>query len=156
MSKRLLCVAAALAACKTSPARPAAQVVFVCEHGAAKSVVAAAYFNTLAAAQRLDVKAVARGADQQQSPSVSAVKGLRADGLAPNLEAPRLITASDMRSSVEVIAFDCEEPAMKALGGMDACWNDVPAMSDGYDRARDGIRVHVAAMLEQMAKDTAR
>jgi hypothetical protein len=33
---------------------------------------------------------------------------------------------------------------------MDACWDDVPTVSDDYARARDSIRAHVAAMIEQM------
>ena len=36
-------------------------VVFVCEHGAAKSVVATAYFNTLAAERGLPFRATFRG-----------------------------------------------------------------------------------------------
>ena len=31
-----------------------------------------------------------------------------------------------------------------------ACWDDVPLVSDDYARARDAIRAHVAAMIEQM------
>ena len=36
-------------------------VLFVCEHGAAKSVIAAAYFNQLASEKNLDVRAIERG-----------------------------------------------------------------------------------------------
>jgi hypothetical protein len=39
---------------------------------------------------------------------------------------------------------------MKALRGMDACWDDVPATGDDYARARDRIRAHVEAMVEQI------
>jgi arsenate reductase len=37
------------------------KVVFVCEHGAAKSVIAAAYFNKLAKERNLPYEAVCRG-----------------------------------------------------------------------------------------------
>lgn len=147
---KLLLIGLALLACSAQPARPPAEVVFVCEHGAAKSVVAAQYFNKLAAERGLGVRAIARGADPQADLSVSAVKGLKEDGLPPNPGAPRPLTASDLRSSARVVAFDCEEPAMKALRGMDACWDDVPATGDDYARARDRIRAHVEAMVEQM------
>jgi hypothetical protein len=47
--KAQLLVCFALIACHKEPAPAAANVVFVCEHGAAKSVVASEYFNKLAA-----------------------------------------------------------------------------------------------------------
>ncbi|HET7501736.1 MAG TPA: hypothetical protein VFK02_12050, partial [Kofleriaceae bacterium] len=116
----------ALLACSArsapSPAA-AAEVVFVCEHGAAKSVVASQYFNKLAAERGLAIRSIARGADPQAELSVSAVKGLTADGLPPEPSAPRSLTAAEVRSAARVIAFDCEQPAMKALRGMDACWD---------------------------------
>ena len=45
-------------------------IVFVCEHGAAKSVIAAAYFNKLAQEANSEVRAVARGThpDSELSP----------------------------------------------------------------------------------------
>ena len=39
---------------------------------------------------------------------------------------------------------------MKALKSMDTCWDDIPTVSDGYARARDAIRAHVATMIDQM------
>ena len=132
------------------PGRPPAQVMFVCEHGAAKSVVATAYFNKLAGERGLDVRAIARGADPQDQPSVSAAQGLRADGFLPSGDLPRPIGADELRRSARVVAFDCGHPTMKALRGMAACWDDVPATGDDYARARDVIRAHVAAMIEEL------
>jgi protein-tyrosine-phosphatase len=147
---KLLVFGLVLIACSTEPARSPAEVVFVCEHGAAKSVVASQYFNKLAGERGLAVRAIARGAVPQADLSASAVKGLKEDGLPPDPGVPRPLTASDVRGSARVIAFDCEEPAMKALRGMDACWDDVPATGEDYARARDRIRAHVEAMVEQM------
>ena len=41
----------------------APQIIFVCEHGAGKSVIAAAYFNKLAAERGLPDRAIYRGAN---------------------------------------------------------------------------------------------
>ena len=144
----VLCVA--VLACKRDHAAPASDVVFVCEHGAAKSVIASEYFNKLATERGLAVRAIARGADPQADLSVSAVKGLKADGLPPTLQSPRPLTAPELRSSGRIVAFDCEQPTMKALRSMDTCWDDVPTVSDDYGRARDAIRAHVATMVDQM------
>jgi arsenate reductase len=150
---KLLVFSLALLACsaRSAPPRAAGEIVFVCEHGAAKSVVASQYFNKLAADRGLAIRSIARGADPQAELSVSAVKGLTADGLAPVPEAPRPLTGSDVRNAARVVAFDCEQPAMTALRGMDACWDDVPATGEDYARARDRIRAHVEAMVEQIA-----
>jgi len=42
-------------------AKQGSVVVFVCEHGSAKNVIAAAYFNKLAKEQNLKMQAVSRG-----------------------------------------------------------------------------------------------
>src|SRR5258705_12607867 len=75
---RLLALAFALA---TQAATSGPAVVFVCEHGAAKSVIATAYFNKLAAERGLPFRATFRGTAPQEELSVRAVEGLKADGL---------------------------------------------------------------------------
>jgi protein-tyrosine-phosphatase len=130
--------------------RPPAQVVFVCEHGAAKSVVATAYFNKLAGERGLAVRAIARGADPQDQASASAVHGLRSDGFAPSGDRPRPLSAGELTGAARVVAFDCGQPTMKVLRAMAACWDDVPATGDDYGRARDLIRAHVAAMIDEL------
>lgn len=132
------------------PPQAPIQVVFVCEHGAAKSVVAAAYFNKLAGERGLDARAIARGADPQDRPSVSAVQGLRADGFAPGGELPRSISVDELRRSARIVAFDCAQPAMKVLRGMGACWDDVPATGEDYARARDVIRSRVESTVAEL------
>lgn len=147
---KLLLLGLALCACRPKPAPQPPEIVFVCEHGAGKSVVASQYFNKLAAERGLAVRAIARGAEPQAELSVSAVQGLTEDGLPPGPGAPRPLTASEARSAARVVAFDCAQPAMAAVGRTAACWDDVPATGDDYGRARDRIRAHVEALLDQL------
>ena len=70
---------ALMIAFQSSPREPA--VVFVCEHGAAKSVIATAYFNKLAAERGLPFRATFRGTAPQDALSVRAVAGLEAEGV---------------------------------------------------------------------------
>jgi arsenate reductase (thioredoxin) len=142
-------LALALAAgCASSPAPRT--VVFVCEHGAAKSVIAAAWFNRLAAARGVAVRAVARGADPQPSPSAATVAGLEADGLAPPPPRARPLTGADARSAARIIAFDCDAEGMRPLAAMDDCWNGVPAVGAGYGAAREAIRARVASLVDTL------
>ena len=57
------------------------RVLFVCLHGAAKSVVGAAHFRRLAAARGLAIDAVAAGTEPDPELAPGAVKGLAGDGL---------------------------------------------------------------------------
>jgi protein-tyrosine-phosphatase len=144
----------ASSACKApTPAPRGDQVLFVCEHGAAKSVIAATYFNELATQRGLSLRATARGADPQEQPSVATVTGLKGDGLTPVVEKPLPLKADDVRSASRVVAFDCDSPAMKALKAEGTCWNDVPTVSEDYPRARDAIRAHVASLVEDAARE---
>jgi hypothetical protein len=75
----LLTAFAVGSAAQTTDAAAAARVIFVCEHGAAKSVIATAYFNKMAAERGLPDRATSRGANPQAELSVSALKGLKED-----------------------------------------------------------------------------
>ena len=75
----------------------ATRVVFVCEHGAAKSLIAAAYFNKLAAERGLSERATFRGVSPQDALSPLAVAGLRADGVPIPAGKPTAITPTTSR-----------------------------------------------------------
>src|SRR4051812_22847552 len=64
-----------------SPEVTATTVVFVCEHGSAKSVIAAAHFNRLAAEKGLPYRAVSRGTNPDASIPASISSALAGDGL---------------------------------------------------------------------------
>ena len=92
-----------------APARPPA-IVFVCEHGAAKSVIATAYFNTLAAERNLPYRATFRGTSPQDDLSVRAVAGLKADSLAVPPGKPAAIADSDIAEATHIFAIGCTLP----------------------------------------------
>jgi protein-tyrosine-phosphatase len=142
----------ALSSCRRPTSAHDARVVFVCEHGAAKSVVAAEHFNRLAAERGLAVRAVARGAEPQDAPSKATAVGLRGEGIDPPIGAPLPLALADLQRAPRVVAFDCDAPTMKALRALGACWNDVPAIADGYAPARDAIHAHAAALVDEMSR----
>src|SRR5215470_19120209 len=71
-------------------------VIFVCEHGAAKSILSAALFNKLARERRLNFRAIARGTNPDPDISPKVAAGLRADGLASGESGPRKISKADL------------------------------------------------------------
>ena len=128
---------------------PSATVVFVCEHGAAKSLIATAYFNKLAAEHGLTARAEFRGIDPQDALSVSAVAGLKADGVAIPPGRPTAIGASDVAAATHIFAIGCTLPAAAAQSGKAQSWDDVPD-GKGYGPMRDAIVRHVNALLDAL------
>ena len=127
------------------------RVVFVCEHGAAKSVIAAAYFNKIAAERGLPDRAIYRGASPQAELSVSALKGLKEDGLTLPSDKPSSITAADVAAATHVFAIGCALPAHAASSGKADSWDDVPE-NQGYAAQRDAIKKHVERLIDQLQK----
>lgn len=128
------------------------RIVFVCEHGPAKSVIAAAYFNKLAAERGLRERAIYHGASPQVELSVATVKGLRGDGLSVPATKPTSITSADVTAAMHIFAIGCSLPDHAKSGGKAENWTDVPEVSDGYAASRDAIKKHVEQLLDQLAK----
>lgn len=132
-----------------TPSSPS--VVFVCEHGAAKSVIATAYFNKLAAERGLPYRATFRGTTPQDDLSVRAVAGLKADGLAIPSGKPAAISETDVVHATHIFAIGCTLPAAAAKSGKASDWSDVPD-DQGYAPMRDAIVRHVTALLDDLQK----
>lgn len=106
-------------------------VLFVCEHGAAKSVIAAAIFNKNAEARGLPVRAESRaGGDPQLEPSPPALEGLAAEGLTPPSRVPTRVSSEDLARADRVISVD-----------------DVPPVSAGYQQTRNALAARVDALI---------
>ena len=142
----LLAVACAVSLAQS---RTPQRVVFVCEHGAAKSLIAAAYFNKLAIDRGMDVRATFRGVTPQDELSVRAVEGLRADGLGVPDQKPTEIRPDDIDRATHVFAIGCALPATLASSAKAGSWDDVPD-DRGYPAMRDAIVVHVRALLDDI------
>jgi arsenate reductase (thioredoxin) len=128
--------------------KPRPRVLFVCLHGAAKSVVGAAYFRRLAAERGLAIDAVAAGTEPDAELAPGAVKGLAADGLAARPSRPRPVTIYDLESAARVVSFGCD---IAPAGGQRVDQWHVPAISDGYAAARERIVANVERLVTEMA-----
>jgi protein-tyrosine-phosphatase len=133
---------------KAAPMPPPVRVLFVCQHGAGKSVVAAAHFRRLAAGRGLAVGAVAAGTEPDREHGPAAEKGLAAEGLRATTARPRPVTLYDLESAARVVSFGCD--IAPAKGQRVDQW-DAPAVSDGYPAARDHIVAHVERLVAELA-----
>jgi protein-tyrosine-phosphatase len=135
--------------CRTQTSTPAVpRVLFVCLHGAAKSVIGAAHFRRLAAARNLVMDAVAAGTEPDPQLAPGAVKGLAGEGLRGGPSRPRPVTLYDLASATRVVSFGCD--ITPAKGQRVDQW-DVPSVSDGYAAARDRIVANVERLVSELA-----
>lgn len=138
-------------AAQTTDPAAAPRVIFVCEHGAAKSVIATAYFNKIAAERGLPDRATYRGANPQAELSVSALEGLKEDGLTLPTAKPSPITADDVTAATHIFAIGCSLPSAATASGKADSWDDVPE-DHGYAAQRDAIKTHVERLIDQLQK----
>jgi len=113
-------------------------IIFVCEHGAAKSIIAAAYYNKLAEERNIETRAIARGTHPDQELSPKTIAGLREDGLPPTESIPQKLSSADIESAQQVITF-CELPEEYQNKVVLEKWDKVPPVSENYEKARDAI-----------------
>ena len=150
MTKQFPMYDAFYAYCKaTAPAADHKRLLFVCLHGAAKSVVAAAHFRRIAAARGLQFEAVAAGTEPDPELGPGAVKGLAGDGLEAKPVRPRPVTLYDIQRADRVVSFGCE---VAARAGVTVEQWDVPAVSDGYGPARDRIVERVERLVDDLQR----
>ena len=122
------------------------RIVFVCEHGAAKSVIAAAYFNKIAREIGLSERAIARGTNPDSELSEKAVTGLMEDGLTSSESTPQKLSSEDLGIAKQVITF-CKLPENYQHEKAIEYWDDVPPVSEDYERARDAILMHIKKLI---------
>ena len=142
-------VALILGALMTAPEpKPAGTILFVCEHGSAKSVVAAAHFNQLAAARGLPFRAISRGTVPDTEMAPVAVEGLRGDGLTPGDPVPAKLEQSDLDAAVRVVTFCALPPGLQARSPIEQ-W-EVPPVSTEYAASREAMLQRIERLLSEL------
>lgn len=150
-------IVAVMTACTTPPSSlepPVEQVLFVCEHGNVKSLMAASYFNQLAQERGLPFRGVSRGsAPDSTTVPPAIIAGLHADGFDVGAFRPAAVSAADVSASERVITIGTELPATAGVAGSTVeQWNDVPPASTHYDASRDSLKAHIKTLVEQLGR----
>ncbi|HEU4521341.1 MAG TPA: hypothetical protein VFT12_05015 [Thermoanaerobaculia bacterium] len=122
------------------------RILFLCSHGAAKSVMAASYFNRLAKEQELPWVATAASAEEPYDGVPEPVAGLLLqDGFDVRSFTPRPVEEGDVAAAGKVIAIGCQLPGAEVER-----WDDVPAASDDLEGSASAIRGHVEALIAEL------
>lgn len=127
-------------------------ILFVCEHGAARSTIAAAYFNKIAIEKGLKYKAIFRATSPDTALTSATKKGLIEDGFDTKNMKPILVTQSDINFADEIITFDCSLPTKDSLSNKVSKWNGIPPISKDYQAARNEIVSKVQVLIAELTK----
>jgi arsenate reductase (thioredoxin) len=145
-------VSGAVAANQQAPTgAPPLRVLFLCPHGAAKSVMGAAYFQKLAAERGLRVQVDARGTEPDPAVSPAVAQLLRDQGYAVPVETPKAVTAGDITAADIVVSMGCKLDGFPAPRRATRHW-DVPGPGENLPGSSQAIRQHVRDLVDELLK----
>lgn len=126
-------------------------VVFICEHGAGRSAIAAAFFNKMAKEKKLNYHAIFRGIHPDSVVGPAIQKGLIKDSFDIDGWKPILLSKHDIESASQIVTMDCALPEKDSTDKALIQWSGIP-MSQGYAEARDQIIKKVDFLIQQLVK----
>lgn len=133
------------------PPSESKEILFVCTHGAARSPIAAAYFNKIAKEQKLNYHAVFRGTEPDQNLTKGTINGLKKDDFQVMDWKPKEVSLVDIKKAYKVVTFDCILPSNDS-SPLEEQWNGTPSISKDYDNARNVIREKVKTLIKTLPK----
>lgn len=147
---------AMLAASALSPAGDGAaepMVVFVCEHGSSRSLLAASLFNRMAEERGLSVRALSRAASEKtadQSVPAPLAKQMAADGFQVEDFKPKALTVSEASTAKRIVTLQFDESVEAAKEAPVERWSDIGSPSREYANTKRAIASHIGALLDQL------
>lgn len=122
-------------------------ILFVCEHGAGRSTIAATYFNKIAEKQGLKYYAIFRGVEPQEMLGESTKNGLIKDGIDVTNLIPIKLSKNDINNAYKVVTLDVALP--DTLNKVDIAWTGIQ-MAGNYDVSKTQIALKVDSLITQL------
>jgi protein-tyrosine-phosphatase len=130
----------------------AASVVFVCEHGNVKSLIAMQWFNRVAAERQLSVRAVSRGLTPENPVPPPIRARLKDDGFDVSAFEARALRPSDVEGAPRLVMIGADAPAWaRDFGTRVEVWTDIPPASEDYGASRDTLKERIGSLLSALA-----
>lgn len=124
-------------------------VLFVCEHGSAKSLIARLLFERAAKEAGLDARAESRGTVSDEAVPDRIKNALRQDGFETGSWRPKRLAGDDLQSAERVVVFDVPLGAAQGSVKLER-WDGMPAVSENYAVAREAIRGRVGDLVRRL------
>jgi arsenate reductase len=148
-----LCVHSTELKAQSRSAPDSQTIVFVCEHGTVKSVLALVYFTRMAREKGLPFRAVSRGTAPDSVVPGFMLAGLKRDGFDIGAFKPTGFSERDLASAIGVISFDRPNVARVVAGRVPSvAWDKLPSVTANYAVARDSIKRRVAQLVDSLAR----
>jgi len=144
-----------IASSQTGTATPGARpptILFMCPHGAAKSVLASAYFQRLAKERGLNVHVESAGTEPDAMVAPAVAAHLTGQGYPVPIAKPRHVSPEEFASADVVISIGCDLSALPKARGRLVRWDEVPAPSQDFTAADEAIRKRVNELVEELVQ----
>lgn len=127
-------------------------VVFVCEHGSAKSLIAREWFDRLARERGLPVRGASMGVAPDAAVPATIVEALGRDGFDVRAFVPERAATATLEGASLVVAIGLERPgALPVAPGVAVeVWDGIPPTSPRYEATRDAIKARIGALLDRL------
>ena len=130
-------------------------VLFMCPHGAAKSVLASAYFQRAAKERGLNVRVESAGTDPDPAVAAAVAAHLTKNGYAIPIATPTKVTPAQLASADVVISMGCDLTGFPTPKGRVVRWDEVPGPSENFAAADEAIRKRVTQLIEELVSAAA-
>jgi arsenate reductase (thioredoxin) len=125
-------------------------VLFVCEHGSVKSLLAKLLFERAAAREGLSVTAASRGTIPDRDVPEWMREALNRDGFVIGDWRPAALQPADLSSAQRVITFDVSLPESEAADSPPERWDGLPSVSENYPQGRNAIERKVEQLVREL------
>ncbi len=126
------------------------KILFLCPHGAAKSLWAMVYCNALAEKAGINIDARNAGTEPDATLNARVVADLKDAGYAVADFAPQLLTDADLAAADYVVSLGCISGEQVPAGTTYLDWADVPLPSQDFEGSRDLIYAKVKALIASL------
>jgi protein-tyrosine-phosphatase len=156
----LYCALVVLVTVET-PSRAAAQssatpsegtILFVCEHGTVKSLLAKVLFEKYAQEVGLQMRAVSWGTHADTTVPPWMVERLALDHVTLGSWHPRQLGPNDLADASYVVSFDVPSAATAGAHAPRRQWDGLPSVAQNYAKGRDAIRVRVHQLVDSLKR----
>ena len=151
----LLAVAFPTLGAQKAVPKPAKSVLFVCEHGTVRSLLAKVLFDQYASQVGLNMRAVSRGTRADSVVPPWMLRGLAADHFDIGSWRPQTLRPDDLANASIVVSFDVPATSTNGTLAPRARWDSLPSVSQNYAGGRDAIKSRVRQLVDSLKRANA-
>ena len=127
-------------------------VVFICEHGTVKSLLAKSLFDRYAKEVGLNMRAISRGTAVDSVVPPWMKSSLVSDKFVLGDWRPQALQRADLVNATYVVSFDVPPSVTAATTAPRVRWDSLPSVSQNYATGRDAIDTRVRRLVDSLKR----